>query len=115
MKDELRSAANDISALVLPTEAKIDEALASAASLMTTMLTARANTGVGAGLGHIAVAQVAQAQAAMVEARQAMIRAHRELAKVGGQVGFETIAGGDLYEDCPDTRGQAERRLTVVG
>lgn len=115
MTDSLYAAANDISRFVVPTEAKIDEALASAATLMTTMLTARADTGVGARLGHVAVAQVAQAQTAMVEARQAMIRAHRELVKAGDELGLRTVAGGDVHEDCPDYGTRGNLKLAVVG
>lgn len=95
------AAAEEIRAHLLPTEDKIDEAIAYSAQLIATMIKARADTGVGAAIGHMAIAQVSAAQTQMVEARRALIRAHKALVETGSDVGVLTTGYGDTSE-CPE-------------
>lgn len=107
------AAAGEIRAALLPTEDKIDEAIAHSAQLIATMLKARADTGVSAAIGHLAIAQVSAAQAQMIEARRAMIRAHKALVDVGGDVGVLETGYGDVHE-CPEVTKPAAQ-LRAVG
>lgn len=108
-------AAEEIRARLLPTEDKIDEAIAHSAQLIATMMKARAETGVAAAVGHTAIAQVSAAQAQMIEARRAMIRAHKALVDVGGEIGVLTVGYGDSSQ-CPEvTEPIGSARLRVVG
>lgn len=108
-------AAEEIRARLLPTEDKIDEAIAYSAQLIAAMMKARAETGVAAAVGHTAIAQVSAAQAQMIEARRAMIRAHKALVDVGGDVGVLTVGYGDSSQ-CPEvTEPTGSARLRVVG
>jgi len=109
------AAAEAIRAQLLPTEDKIDEAIAHSAQLIAAMIKARTDTGAGAATGHTAIAQVSAAQTQMIEARRAMIRAHKALIEVGGDVGVLTVGYGDTSE-CPEIaelKGSAQ--LRVVG
>ena len=107
------SAAHDIRAQLLPTEDKIDEAIAHSAQLIAAMMKARADTGVSAAIGHTAIAQVSAAQVQMIEARRAMIRAHKALVEVGGEIGVLETGYGDIHE-CPEVT-EPKGQLRVVG
>jgi hypothetical protein len=107
------TAAEEIRAQLLPTEDKIDEAIAHSAQLIAAMMKARADTGVGAAIGHTAIAQVSAAQVQMIEARRAMIRAHKALVEVGGDVGVLTVNYGDTSE-CPEVT-KPSGQLRAVG
>lgn len=107
------SAAHDIRAQLLPTENKIDEAIAHSAQLIAAMMKARADTGVGTAIGHTAIAQVSAAQVQMIEARRAMIRAHKALVEVGGDIGVLEVGFGDTSE-CPEVT-KPSGQLRVVG
>lgn len=107
------AAAHEIRARLLPTEDKIDEAIAHSAELIATLMKARADTGVSAAVGHTAIAQVSAAQVQMIEARRAMIRAHKALVDVGGDAGVLEIGYGDTSE-CPEVT-KPTGQLRVVG
>lgn len=107
-------AAEDIRAQLLPTEDKIDEAIAHSAELIAAMMKARASTGVAAAVGHTAIAQVSAAQTQMIEARRAMIRAHKALIEVGGDVGVLETSYGDV-NDCPEIRKPSSGHLRAIG
>jgi hypothetical protein len=101
MMHEKIVAAEEIRAQLLPTEDTIDQAIAHSAQLIATMIKARTDTGVGAAIGHTAIAQVSAAQVQMIEARRAMIRAHKALIDVGGDVGVLTVGYG-VSSECPE-------------
>ena len=63
-------------------EASIDDALITLTNLMHTMIVARRDTGVAANTGQTAIARLAKAQLALVEASSDVLRVHGELAKV---------------------------------
>lgn len=72
----------------------IDQLIAATGNLLSTMTTARVETGSSAATGHRAIARVAAAQSKLVEARLDFIRAHEDLRRIA-----ETA---DTPTECPE-------------
>jgi hypothetical protein len=76
-------------------EASIDNALIAVSSLMTSVVTARQQTGVAPKTGQASILRLAKAQMSLVEVSGDVLRVHGELADIG-----QETAGLDLHE-CP--------------
>lgn len=76
-------------------ETSIDDALIAVASLMTSVVTARRESGVPAKTGQGTIIRLARAQMSLVEVSGDILRAHGELVEIGRET-----AGYDLRE-CP--------------
>ncbi len=72
------------------TEKAVDAAMTEAASLMMSLVEARADLGLSAVVGDEATAKVAQAIATLAEARRSVVAAHSDLADVKLRVGIRT-------------------------
>jgi hypothetical protein len=76
-------------------EARIDEALLALSNLMSTMVRARRDTASGAATGQTALARLAKAQMALIDAGSDVLRVHGELSRVARETGVL-----DLDQDC---------------
>lgn len=76
-------------------EIRIDEALIAVSALMTSVVTARRETGVPAKTGQGTILRLAKAQMSLVQVSGDILRAHGELVEIGKET-----AGYDLRE-CP--------------
>jgi hypothetical protein len=76
-------------------ENAIDQALARAAELNATMVTARADAGLSAMVGHDAFEGAVAAFAALARARGDIVETHRRLTETRNQIGLRTVAIGD--------------------
>ncbi len=77
-------------------EAKIDDTLAEAAALMTTLSRLRIDGRFSAVLGQDAIVAVGRVVSTLTEARGALVEAHHHLDTVKTQVGCGAMAIGDL-------------------
>ena len=89
-------------------EADLDIALLSISTLLSTLVTARIETGAHAGTGQRAVAELVKAQQAMVEASGAIAKAHIVMRSVGKERGAHDI------EDCPPSKGSMKGSLKIA-
>ncbi|MBL0916144.1 MAG: hypothetical protein IBJ13_11730 [Sphingopyxis sp.] len=90
-------------------EDSIADALIAVSSLMTSMVTARRETGVPSRTGHAAIARLAKAQVSLVAVSGDVLRVHGELVQIGREV-----AGLDLHEECPPSEGAGKPHLAIV-
>lgn len=96
------------------TEAAVDAAMVEAAELAADLLKARKDLGVSAVVGDRAVRKLADAMAALSEARSAVVEAHGELAEAKLRVGIRTkLAGGEEKGQGPETTGRADLRQAI--
>lgn len=111
MSIDIKRATDQLSRDVPITEARIDEALISVSSLMSSLLQARLDTGVPAVTGQVAIRQLAKAQMSLVDASSDVLRMHGELVKVGRE-----YAGWDTHDNCPPAAAvlQSKVNLKVV-
>lgn len=85
----------------------IDQLIATTGSLLSTMTTARVETGSPAATGHRAIARIASAQAKLVEARMDFIRAHEDLRRIAETADTPMDCPPDaLLTDLPEDRQQ---------
>jgi hypothetical protein len=89
-------------------EADLDIALLSISTLLSTLVSARIETGAHASTGQRAVAELVRAQQAMVEASGAIAKAHIVMRNVGREQGAHDI------EDCPPSTGSMNGSLTIA-
>lgn len=85
-------------------EAKIDDTLAEAAALITTLSRLRIDGRFSAIIGQEAFASVGRAVTSLTEARAAIVDTHHHLNTVKGQIGCGAMAIGDLYEKPDDKK-----------
>lgn len=104
-------AAARIGRQVPATEATVDEAIISVASLITTLVQARRDTGVPAATGQATIARLAKAQMSLVAVSNDVLRAHKDLASIA-----EVHAGLDMRE-CPTGKALMDNNgpLRAVG
>jgi hypothetical protein len=115
MLKERRQAAEKVAAHLFAVEDGVDNAIARAAQFTSAMIEARSEAKLSAVVGQAELALAARATALMVEARQLIIDAHKQLAQTRVDVGLREIAFGDSSE-CPKLAelGDAARGLRVV-
>jgi hypothetical protein len=112
-KQIIEQTALDVAVQVRAVEDTIEAALIELAELQGKLLRARSVAGVGIGVGHQALEQVAASLTALVQARGGMAGAHAALVEAKQQVpGLRTVAFGDGQE-CPETK-TAHGGLRVV-
>lgn len=88
------------------TEDGIDSALALVGTLITTLTTARIETGSPALTGHRAIVRASAGLTKLVDARQDVIRAHEDLRRIA-----ETA---DTPMDCPPLSGDVGEMVTAA-
>jgi hypothetical protein len=96
-----RDAAIKVVESLYAAEDAIDEALARAAQLNSTLVTARTEAKLSALVGHDAFEVAASAFAALARARCDIVEAHRRLSEAKIQVGLRTISFGDEVPKPP--------------
>lgn len=101
-----RSAAIKVVESLYAAEDAIDFALAKAAELNATLVTARSEAGFSALVGQDAFEGAAATFAALARARGEMVETHRRLSETKVQVGLRTVAIGD---SVPKPEGELAR------
>jgi len=96
MLKERRAAAMKVAESLFAAEEAIDLALARAAELTSTMVTARFDAKLSAIVAQDAFEVSASAFAALARARADIVETHKRLSEAKIQVGLSTVAIGDL-------------------
>ena len=91
-----REAATKVADSLFAAESAIDAALARAAELNSTLVTARTEANLSAVVGQDAFEGAAAAFAALARARADIVETHKRLSEAKIQVGLRTVAIGDL-------------------
>ena len=105
MLTDRRNAATKVVASLYAAEDAIDLALARAAELNATLVTARADAKVSALMGQDAFEVAAAAFASLAKARGDIVEAHKRLSETKIQMGLRTVAIGDAV---PKPEGNAD-------
>jgi len=115
MLKDRRTAAIRVAESLFAAEEAIDTALARAAELNGSMVTARTDAKLSALVGQDAFEVSASAFAALARARCDIVETHRRLSDAKIQVGLRTVAIGDAWPKppVPETEGVG-RHLRVV-
>lgn len=113
MLKERREAAMRVAESLFAAEEAIDAALARAAELNSTLVTARTDAGLSALVGQDAFEVSAAAFAALARARCDIVETHKRLSEAKIQVGLRTIAFGDSLPKPPEERAEG-RHLQAV-
>ena len=113
MLKDRRAAAMKVAESLFAAEEAIDLALARAAELNSTLVTARTDAKLSAIVGQEAFEVSASAFAALARARADIVETHKRLSETQVQVGLRTISFGDNGKP-PEERGDA-RHLQAVG
>ena len=95
MLKDRRAAARKVAESLWATEDAIDAALARAAELNGTMVTARTDAKLSALVGQDAFEVSASAFAALARARGDIIETHKRLSEAKIQIGLRTVSWGD--------------------
>jgi hypothetical protein len=95
MLNKRRQAAMKVVQSLYAAEDAIDVALARAADLNSTLVTARAEAEVSALMGHDAFEVAASAFAALARARCDIVEAHKRLSETKIQMGMRAVSFGD--------------------
>lgn len=97
-----QTAANRIIRELHTSEAEIDRALSSSASLLATMTQARVDTELPLATGQVAIMRLVRSLTSLSNARADLVRTHSELLEIG-QVTAD-LAGGP--SDCPTLKAR---------
>ncbi len=89
-------------------EAKVDDAIIALSSLMTSMVTARRETGVPAQTGQSSILRLAKAQMSLVSVSSDVLRVHGELLDIGKEMGSYDL------RDCPKGAQESTPHLSAV-
>ncbi len=92
------SAAREVAAKLFVLEEAIDAALVHASELTAALPHARSIMKLSTTVGHEAVQKVSVALVALVEAREAMVEAHKKLADVKDNIGLRQYGMGSLWK-----------------
>ncbi len=114
MLNKRRAAAMKVVESLYAAEDAIDVALAKAAELNSTLVTARAEAEVSTLMGHEAFEVAASAFAALARARADMVETHKRLTDTKIQMGLRTVAIGDLTPKAAADFVSDEPQLRVV-
>jgi hypothetical protein len=107
MLKQRRQAAEKVAAHLFAVEEGVDAAIARAAQFTTAMLEARAEANLSAVVGQAELVLATRATALMVEARQLIVDAHKQLAQTRIEIGLREIGFGDSSE-CPQMKHSDE-------
>jgi hypothetical protein len=112
-KQIIQDAAYEVATQVRAVEETIDSALNEIAELHARIMHANAIAGVGYGVIHPTLRQLANAVSGLVETRGAIVACHEALADAKSKVpGLRTVSWGD-GEDCPPNSGRADLRIVA--
>lgn len=89
-------------------EAALNEALLRQSNLFSTMLIARRDTGVGAGLGQDALLRLAKSQQTLLSAGGDLARVHGRLREIGEDLNVITMSDECPVPPKPTALGQPE-------
>jgi hypothetical protein len=95
---ERQTAADDIAQILFRFETALDEAIACAGRLATTIPEARVKAKVSAVVGQDAMSRVGNALTALYSARAETVVAHRDFAELYEQMFRKSFASGDLWK-----------------
>jgi len=107
-----REAATKVADSLFAAESAIDAALARAAELNSTLVTARTEANLSAIVGQDAFQGAAAAFAALARARADIVETHKRLSETQIQVGLRSVAFGDGGK--PDPQASAPSHLRSV-
>jgi hypothetical protein len=115
MLKQRREAAEKVATHLFAVEAGVDEAITRAAQFTTAMIEARVEAKLSAVVGQAELALASRATALMVEARQLIVDAHKQLAQTRIDVGLREVGFGDSSE-CPPlpTETTGNQHLKIV-
>ncbi|MEA2998758.1 MAG: hypothetical protein QOK17_591 [Sphingomonadales bacterium] len=112
MLKKRRDAAMKVADRLFAVEEAIDLALARAAELNHTMVTARTEAELSAIVGHDAFEVAAATFAALARARGEIVETHKRLSDAQVQIGLRTVSFGDLGK--PVAEGASRHHLKAV-
>ena len=99
---QTRLAANEIADRLAAAEAAIDAALAAVASLTAAIPVGAAQANVGMHVCHTALMHASESCGQLVKSRTNIIRTHKALRAIQGQVGLGEVNFNDM--NCPDSK-----------
>lgn len=112
-KQVIQNAAYEVATQVRAVEETIDSALNEIAELQARIMHVNSVAGVGYGVIHPTLRQIASAVTGLVETRGAIVACHEALADAKGQVpGLRTVSWGD-GEECPPNTARADLRIVA--
>ena len=112
-KQMIQDAAYEVATQVRAVEETIDSALNEVAELQARIMHANSVAGVGYGVIHPTLQNLATAVAGLVETRGAIVACHEALADARGKVpGLRTVSWGD-GEECPPNTARADLRIVA--
>jgi hypothetical protein len=112
-KQIIQDAAYEVATQVRAVEETIDSALNEVAELQARIMHANSVAGVGYGVIHPTLQNLASAVAGLVETRGAIVACHEALADAKSKVpGLRTVSWGD-GEDCPPNTARADLRIVA--
>lgn len=112
-KQIIQDAAYEVATQVRAVEDTIDSALNEIAELQARIMHVNSIAGVGYGVIHPTLQQLANAVTGLVETRGAIVACHEALADAKGKVpGLRTVSWGD-GEDCPPNTARADLRIVA--
>ena len=114
MLKKRRDAAMKVAESLYAAEDAIDAALARAAELNGTLLSARADARVSAIVGQDAFEVAASAFAALAQARADIVETHKRLSETKIQVGLRSVAIGDLVPKALTGEVARDGHLQIV-
>jgi hypothetical protein len=103
------NAARSVASALVPAEDDLEVAIASAASLIGTIIDARREAAVAISVGQDALAQLGDTLQGLIRARGTIASAHAALARDRIELGLKAYGMGDV-SDCPPASGS----LTLV-
>ena len=89
-------------------ESKVDDAIIALSSLMTSMVTARRESGAPAKTGQAPILRLAKAQMSLVDVSSDVLRIHGDLLEIGKEMGSYDL------RDCPSGSAETTPHLAAV-
>ena len=89
-------------------ESKVDDAIIALSSLMTSMVTARRESGAPAKTGQATILRLAKAQMSLVDVSSDVLRIHGDLLEIGKEMGSYDL------RDCPSGSAETTPHLAAV-
>jgi len=112
-KQIIQDAAYEVAIQVRAVEETVDSALNEIAELQARIMRVNSLAGVGYGVIHPTLQQLAAAVTGLVGTRGAIVACHEALADAKGKVpGLRTVGWGD-GEDCPPNTARADLRIVA--
>ena len=113
MLKQRRQAAEKVATHLFAVEQGVDAAITRAAQFTAAMIEARTEANLSAVVGQAELALASRATALMIEARQLIIDAHKQLAQTRIDVGLREVSFGDTAE-CPPVVAEGGKLRAVA-